>query len=176
MCPLSSAVCTPRSIVCAYQSVMCPPLIYRLCSSVGHVSSLIYRLCLPVGHVSPLTYLLHPIISGLSPLICYWSLPTGLSVVLSTFSAFPWPRVRVLRHVVCTSMTCCMEASLWRAILTSRPEECGVAGLVTVRLALVLRVTPGCQRLVALFAAKAGAVPVFTQRCLPLRCGHKDRK
>jgi hypothetical protein len=38
----------------------------------------------------------------------------------------------------------------------------------------VFRVTARCQRLVALGAAEAGAVPVFTQRRLPLGCGHRQ--
>jgi hypothetical protein len=38
----------------------------------------------------------------------------------------------------------------------------------------VLGVTAGCQRLVALLTAQAGAVPVLAQRRLPLGCGHEQ--
>jgi hypothetical protein len=62
-----------------------------------------------------------------------------------------------------------------RAILTARPEECGVAGLVAVWLALVLSMVAGGQGFVALLAAQTGAVPVLPQGRLSLGCGHNNK-
>ena len=60
--------------------------------------------------------------------------------------------------------------------LTLRAEERGVAGLVAVRLAVVLGVAAGRQGLVALLAAQARRVPVLAQGGLALRCDTNARK
>jgi len=68
-----------------------------------------------------------------------------------------------------------LASSIFREILTSRPEECRIAGLIAVWLALVLGVAARGQNFVAFLTTQAGTVPVLPQRRLPLRCGHKQR-
>jgi hypothetical protein len=69
-------------------------------------------------------------------------------------------------------LTCSL---LRRTILTARPEECGVAGMVAVWFALMLSVAARRQRFVAFLAAQTGAVPVLPQGRLSLSCGHKTK-
>ena len=70
-----------------------------------------------------------------------------------------------------------LTCSLFRKeILTARPEECGVAGIVAVWFALMLSVAARGQRFVALLATQTGAVPVLPQGRLSLSCGHKGTK
>lgn len=72
--------------------------------------------------------------------------------------------------------TCPLTYSLLRrGILTARPEECVVAGMVAVWFALMLSVAARGQGFVALLTAQTGAVPVLSQGRLSLSCGHKHR-